>query len=404
MNQRYFFIFGNHPALAMAEILAVARADKIDLTIDYSNDEFVILSSDKDIGIDFFDQLGGSQKYGEIKAMDHDVETDGWPQWLQPNSKEERFNFGISLYGQTAKAKQQPLFKLGLTEKKRWRQAGFSVRLVQSREPALSSVIVKKENIITKGAELVCLLADDLSWLGQTLAVQDFDNFSRRDYGKPARDSHSGMLPPKLARMMLNVSSGDKDKILLDPFCGSGTILLEAMSLDWYKIQGSDQSAKAVADTIQNTNWYKEDINYQGELSVRQLTVENLVEHWSGDRLHTVVTEPYLGPPHTRPLPEQVAADLVAELTALYQRALGSLAQIMPAGAVLVMIIPVLSGQRNMHYLSLAKIASSEQWHLAWPGQSQWEHLSSWQGERQSFLYKRSHQVVQREIVRWRRL
>jgi len=36
--------------------------------------------------------------------------------------------------------------------------------------------------------------------------VQDIENYSKRDYGK-TRDMEVGMLPPKLAQMMLNIAA-----------------------------------------------------------------------------------------------------------------------------------------------------------------------------------------------------
>ena len=35
--------------------------------------------------------------------------------------------------------------------------------------------------------------------------MQDFEQWGARDYGRPSRDAVRGMLPPKLARMMVNL-------------------------------------------------------------------------------------------------------------------------------------------------------------------------------------------------------
>ena len=39
-----------------------------------------------------------------------------------------------------------------------------------------------------------------------------------------------GVLPPKLARMMINFTAL-RDGVIWDPFCGSGTILIYQLSL-----------------------------------------------------------------------------------------------------------------------------------------------------------------------------
>src|SRR5205823_3602162 len=86
-------------------------------------------------------------------------------------------------------------------------------------------------------------------------AVQPFEQFSARDFGRPGRDDLSGMLPPKLAIIMINLAANDTISVLLDPFCGSGTILSEALLLGYKNLIGSDISEKAVADTKTNLDW-----------------------------------------------------------------------------------------------------------------------------------------------------
>ena len=58
------------------------------------------------------------------------------------------------------------------------------------------------------------IFAEDKTFFGHTIFVQDIYGYSNRDYGK-LRDMNIGMLPPKLAQMMINLSSGTK---IYDPF------------------------------------------------------------------------------------------------------------------------------------------------------------------------------------------
>jgi len=52
-----------------------------------------------------------------------------------------------------------------------------------------------------------------------------------------------------------NQLGGQGHESFLDPFCGSGTFLMEAALLGFSKICGSDASDKAVADTKENMEW-----------------------------------------------------------------------------------------------------------------------------------------------------
>jgi tRNA (guanine10-N2)-dimethyltransferase len=62
---------------------------------------------------------------------------------------------------------------------------------------------------------------------------------------------HPCGLDPYLARAMVNISEINKPQILYDPFCGSGSILIEA-ALMGFKIIGSDISYKMLRGTSLN--------------------------------------------------------------------------------------------------------------------------------------------------------
>ncbi len=142
------------------------------------------------------------------------------------------------------------------------------MRYVENKEEALSSVTVAKNGLTNRGREfLISPLFKEGAGGGQryslakTEAVQPFEQFSARDFGRPGRDDLSGMLPPKLAMIMINLAQTSLNSILLDPFCGSGTILSEALLLGYKNLIGSDISEKAVEDTKINIDWIAKEFN-----------------------------------------------------------------------------------------------------------------------------------------------
>ena len=155
--------------------------------------------------------------------------------------------------------------------------------------------------------------------IGITRSVQPFDEFSRRDYGRPNRDPRSGMLPPKLAQIMINLSRTQKTATLLDPFCGSGTIIQEALLMGYTQVIGSDISQSAVENTKTNLAWLK--------LKAQQLIVSNvaaLAKHVPAQSIDAVVTEPYLGPPLLGNVPLEHIKNTLHTLAALYHDAFGA--------------------------------------------------------------------------------
>src|SRR5207247_323255 len=111
---------------------------------------------------------------------------------------------------------------------------------------------VLHNDLLTKGVELL-LMPTGAAWsLARTVALQPFEEFGQRDFGRPGFDAASGMLPPKVALMMLNLSGIPREGAMLDPFCGSGTILMEAFVQGYANITGSDISAAAAESTKKN--------------------------------------------------------------------------------------------------------------------------------------------------------
>ena len=223
------------------------------------------------------------------------------------------------------------------------------------------------------------------------MAVQEFEEYSRRDYGRPVRDTKSGTLPPKLAQMMINLAQAPKGSVILDPFCGSGTVLQEALLLG-YQVIGSDQSEKAVADTKKNLEWFIESQksnlksqNYNSEVKnfkvfltdVRQLGQQI-------NQVDAIVTEPYLGPALRGQESLSEIKSIVAELEKLYLDAFGVFEKILKPGGKVVIVLP---------YFTKHNLKPEIQTAL---GQLGFERLNQ-----EDLIYSRPDQKVWREIVVW---
>ena len=185
--------------------------------------------------------------------------------------------------------------------------------------------------------------------IGQTETIQDFEAWGERDFGRPARDPKSGMLPPKLARLMINLSGIDLvGKTLLDPFCGSGTVLAEASLMGLQKIIGSDISEKAMKDTKKNLRWLAS--LYDQSFLTFQLDVAACDQVQLSEPVDLVVTEPFLGPPLRGGESRAELLQIISELTELYVRSFVHIAEFMKKRAILVVAFPVFA-----HTLSITK-------------------------------------------------
>ncbi|MCW4019850.1 MAG: TRM11 family methyltransferase, partial [Candidatus Bathyarchaeota archaeon] len=67
--------------------------------------------------------------------------------------------------------------------------------------------------------------------------------------------SHSSAMPPKIARCMVNLAQPRKGSLVLDPFCGTGSFLVEA-GLMGFRVLGFDVKRYMVEGTLKNLALY----------------------------------------------------------------------------------------------------------------------------------------------------
>ncbi len=316
-------VLGNTPELSALE-----------LGVDWLGGQLALLPRMTDIN-----RLGGTVKLAEpIQSIETIKEL------LGAIPSDHKLVFGFSVYAgdptitkAQLKQRAQDLRNLGMELKKQLKAEGRSVRFVVSDDVALSSVIVTKEHLLRDQTDFIVGLFKDHTIYGRTTAVQDFKLFSNRDFGRPQRDAFSGMLPPKVARMMLNIAQPKPSDTILDPFCGSGTVVQEALQLGFTKVTGSDIAAKCIEDTTANIHWLLEqqpDINTD-DLNLYQQDVLKLTETLAPHSIDVVVAEGYLGPVQLSNL-----TYIMKDLTVFYSDMFAELAKLVTPTARLVLALP----------------------------------------------------------------
>lgn len=345
---KYFFVLGTNTALSLAELGAVLDLRKAELLAA----DFLLWETSDEINPEnLISRLGGVIKIGlieeEIGGASNKEKEEKLRQAVQQiamkkraGSREGKFNFGFSDYGLRSFNKKD----LGLKLKKFFSEQKISSRFVVSQEKTLSSVVVFQNKLLSRGVEIVLVERGGSFLLGTTLAVQPFKDLSRRDYGRPARDDLSGMLPPKLAQIMINLAGlRGSDELIVDPFCGSGTILSELMLAGYKNLLGSDISLKAIEDTRKNMGWIKE--LYKIENVQLKLLVKNTIDLSRFVKAETavaIITEPFLGP--QRGLID--FRTVTSNLEELYSLALQEFFQVLKPRGRVVMVWPLFYGQK----------------------------------------------------------
>ncbi len=343
-------ILGRQPVLGLAELESLYGAHHIKplpgaALLDISAEEVN------------FKRLGGTIKVTRLLSV---LETADWsvlskflidsiPSHMefQPPGK---FTLGLSLYNLPV-----PLQKIQATLleiKKVIRQGGKPVRIVPNKDYALNSAQVLHNKLTYKGAWELCFIKDGgRTYLSQTLFVQDIAAYAARDQARPARDARVGMLPPKLAQILVNLAAGLPDLksnknwnsgdglvsyLVLDPFCGTGVILQEALLMG-YSVYGTDIDPRMVDYTKKNLQWLiGQQPSITGRVAVE--TADAINYNWPG--FSTIASEVFLGRPLSSLPPRDKLEEIVSDADTIIKKFLLNLAPQLKAGQQICLAVP----------------------------------------------------------------
>lgn len=402
---RYFFILGRNTSLSLAEIFSILKRMGRDHELqDFSSEIAVfLLPTDTFVAQEFIDEAGGVIKIGRI--MDEtglDEKEDSFEKIISGENLLSKYfpknlskiHFGLSLYNMGGEQKDLLLLDKKMEDvtfmmKQNLGEMGLKAGYVRVKERNLSSVSVAKNRLISHGAEIVMILGGNKLLVGKTAAIQDFAGFGFRDYYRPGKDKKSGIMPPKLARMMINLGSVSRDATLLDPFCGSGTIVTEAITLGYKNIIGSDISDRAIFDTRRNLdflfNSFKpfrqnfpadkknteiirtgnqpqrmEGKGYERDrfqIKTVQQDARNLSKAVEKNSIDLVVTEPYLGPAIFRKPDQKTIRNIFNQLKPLYLESFRQFYQLLKTGGKIIIVFPAFDlGGKIFHFEILRDI------------------------------------------------
>lgn len=383
----YIAILGRQPALGMAELEHLYGSSN---TAWFSNDTATIKTDELSI-----EQLGGTQKAGrvviELPASDwHRVSQKIVQAYVQAWSGfEGKITLGISVYGFPIDARE--VQKTGIILKQKLKKQNVSLRLIPNAEPVLNTATAhhnklglsnnKVELIIVKGGNGSIIVAE-------STGAQNITALAKRDQERPKRDAFVGMLPPKLAQMMLNmaVPSDASHLRVLDPFCGTGVILQEAALMN-HAVYGTDLAEKMVKYSQANLEWLAD---------THHLTIDATVH--GGDAMDTkwqspidaVVCESYLGQPFSAPPSPAKLTDVRKNCNYIISTFLKNIGSQIAPGTPLCIAVPAWKSINN-DFTHLPLINDIESL-----GYKRYDFKNI---EHKELLYFREDQIVARELL-----
>ena len=388
---KYVAIAGRQPLISLAEIQALydkaARLVGKKLVFFEINED-----GEENISPDI-NRLGGSLKLGRF----FDTDFGKLAKFLAAAHPEGKITLGISDF---SKQKKSGLAKQKSMELKRnLARMGRSVRVITSNEPEISSATAHHNQLGEKAGCFEIFLIDREIYL--SLGTQNITAYTERDQARPARDAKVGMLPPKLAQILINLCGKlPEGARVLDPFCGTGVVLQEAAIMG-YVPYGTDLNGRMVEYSKKNLSWLFNERNQKrfkllSSLIQKKDQILNAISvgdatsfTWEGE-IDAVAFEGYLGAPMSKP---PVDIKFKTEKAKCREIAMGFLKNITPqikSGTPVVMALPAWL-RENGKYVGLNILDEIQEMGYNF---EKFQDLSQ-----SDLLYYREGQIVAREII-----
>lgn len=392
---KHFLVFGTHPRLSLAEFRAIAPHVPSPILVGHA----AIAEDSRWDGSRLMDTLGGTVKLGEIvdECPVGDVNAERLAETIRTSTDADSLDFGFTVFGGTERM-QKDLRKMPIALKRALKERGVRSRWVTSKEGVpLSPAAVAKLKLAEQGTDLVCIIASGTAYIGKTTHVQNADAWSERDYGRPLRDDEAGMLPPKLARIMVNLARVKDGETILDPFCGNGTVLMEgALITKAKRIIGSDIEERQSASSLKNLEWLVNRHILTPSDAERTEIFATDARHVS-DRLgpasvHAVISEGMMGPPLRGHEPQSIIQKNAKEISSLWIQTLDRLRPALADNARLVLVWPSFKTDGG-----IARVGLDEE--VARLGYRVVNPLGDWDEGNGPLIYHRQGQRVARRIV-----
>ena len=326
--------------LSYYEINTILNLRNTPFKILIKNNNFLILEIES---LREFSRLGGIYKIVEITSENESIEK------LYKNIKQNNEFFWLE-------------------EKARWCLSYYSVKktdniiykkISEYLNEEISKLVKKNKQIkndivednfreisvnkIKNITEIILAYDGKKFYLGKTKIVFNSTDYIKRDLSRPFQDS-SISISPRIARILVNLLGLKNNQTVLDPFCGTGTFLIEASILG-LNVIGTDKRKECVYGTRKNLQWINKNQKKMNS-NIMINDAEKLV-NFSKKSIDGIVTEPILLPNLKRHPNERKTKELLKITQKTYVKAMISMNRILRENGKLVIVTPRVKTNRG---------------------------------------------------------
>ena len=318
--EKYIFVLGRDNELSILELTSFLEARNINFDVEYRDDQHVVVSLER---FDFsIREFGGITKIAKVILENINNEE------IEYELNRITFDYGNKIrYSINGDNFLRDYFK------ERFKHEGVKAYLKSDVSRPSDSLRLDFEILRVK------------NFIGRIIQVSNPEEYKKRDEKRPRFDEKR-VISIRLAKILINISKAKTE--ILDPFCGTGTILQEAL-LKHMDAIGVDKDAK---DAEMNLKWLAVNFDIKNKYKLVNGDARELSKYI--DKTECVVTEPYLGPFMKEGYNKELVLRLKEELTRLYRDFLCEADKIVRGRIVL--IAPVFKIKRDFVKLDMNDI------------------------------------------------
>ena len=310
---KYFFVLGRNPILSKAEIFSYFEKESISLKENSLKLNGLLVEVDRELDLKrMLNELGGTIAMGKV-LFSGNVEN------LKKEIKNKPIYFGREnkvIYSLLDYAKEEDSSEILNSMKD-----NFSKERLKARYKGVSGTIKMQTGEVAQGSpEKIMrrdmnyfLFADKDNNLSFGYLEESYDSAEaeKKDMEKPYR-RESLAISPRLARILVNLSQVKKNGLLLDPFCGIGVIVGEAL-LKGIDVIGVDIDKSATESAKKNIEWLRNKYKFEN----KSIIINKDSREVRIDKADGIATEPSLGELMTRNPQREKAQQIILEFERL---------------------------------------------------------------------------------------
>lgn len=331
-NMKTFFILGRNPELSRQEVLEFLKARNRTHTEILFQDNILIIETREGERFNI-QEFGGVMYLGTINLEGTKEQLE---EYLKANEIIPSDKFSYAIHGDLDTQVIKEKFKR--EKKKASQKHGQKLLHFQDGHKAQNPK-----------ADFHIFLHEHNNIIYHGLATQNYnaEDVKKRDMQKPIR-REALAISPRLSKILINLSGVKPYDRLLDPFCGIGSILQEAL-IKKINVYGIDKEKQATVDAQTNLKWLSQEYTVQ-----TKYTIENNDSRRAPDlQFSGIATETPLGKLLTKKPSDNQAKQMITNFEAYMVPILKRLKKVKKPSAKIAITFPVI---RKFH-VDAAKLA-----------------------------------------------